>query len=179
MNTLTNNQKVLISALVGFIVGAAAVWVWSVAMTPQQNAQELGQDEEVREETESEGELTSAPGGDAQEESAQVAIDDSDLINVSDQAAGAAVAFSVAFDEPGWVAIHEERDGTLGNVLGAKWLPAGTHEATVKLLRNTVSGQTYHAVLYHDDGDRQFEVSSEARLLDGSKQPIQTAFDAQ
>lgn len=187
MNTLTSNQRVLIAVLVGFIIGAAAIWIWTVSRSvPKGNAVE---DSEV---TGAVGETSTARGDqtllgspekktigktETKPSTGVVSLDNSELIRVLAQTAGTQVTAHVIFDAPGWVAVHEERDGELGNVLGASWLPEGEHDVTVELLRGTLAGQIYHAVLYNDDGDRIFEYKSgDVYLLDGSKQPIQATF---
>lgn len=190
MNTLTSNQKVLISALVGFIIGAAAIWVWTISTgasrgkTAEDTAKEMTASvEEATEgaaDTSTSGETaTVASKETSPAPSAAGSMSNSELISVSAQPAGTQVQVRVSLSSAGWVAVHEEREGGLGNVLGAKWLPEGDHDVTVNLLRATASGQTYHVVLYNDDGDRQFEYKKgDAHMLDGSKQPIQASFKA-
>jgi len=188
MNTLTNNQKVLIAALIGFIIGAGAIWVWTVSNSatrevPQEEQEAaVGNAENEAEETEEGGAAatqTEAGRAPAPAPAPAMRMDNSELVKVTDQKAGGEVVVTATFDAPGWVAIHEDRNGGLGNVLGARWLPAGTHEATVILLRGTTAGATYHAALYNDDGDRQFEYKSgDVNLLDSAKQPVQASFSA-
>lgn len=182
MNMLTNNQKVLIAALVGFIIGAGAIWVWTVSNSATREVPEEESQTDVSEEvkTEEKSPVTTPETTPAQTGgSAPQTLDNSELIKVMGQKAGTEVMVNVTLDAAGWVAIHEDREGSLGNVLGARWVAAGTQDATVMLLRATTAGKTYHAVLYNDDGDRQFEYGIDARLLDGSKQPVQAQFTAQ
>lgn len=184
MNTLTSNQKVLIAALVGFIIGAGAIWVWSVS-TSVPNNQSAGETKRMAASAgDTEVVVTPKSGGSTAKDdgvkAVAVAMDNSELVAVKAQAAGMSVTARATFDAPGWVVVHEEREGTLGNVLGAAWLPEGSNDIVVELLRGTVAGQTYHVVLYNDDGDKQFEYKGgDALLLDGSKQPIQASFKAQ
>ena len=189
MNTLTSNQKVLVSALVGFIIGAAAIWVWTVSTATPQTAMENETDvvasveNATDTETETEVEMPTKTATETVPESPAISparsMSNSDLISVSPQKAGMSVTARVTFEAPGWVAVHEESSGGIGNVLGAKWLPAGEQDVTVDLLRATVAGMTYHVVLYNDDGDRQFDYKKgDANLLDGAKQPIQASFSA-
>jgi hypothetical protein len=178
MNTLTINQKMFIAALVGFIIGATAVWVWSVAPTTQtMSTVEDSMDSSAKEVDVSneavESNSTPAPVP------PRVVSGGTPMVAVVAQSAGQTVAFSALFVEPGWIAIHEDRNGEPGNVLGARWLPAGTHASNVVLLRNTVSGKMYYAVLYADDGDREFQVRGESALVTEDGNPIMVTFEAQ
>lgn len=88
---------------------------------------------------------------------------------VEDQPAGLIVHVRhAAVDEGKWVVIHEDREGILGNVLGAARFVRGTTEGAVELLRATSPGSTYHAVLYADNGDRAFSLSDDTPLSDVS-----------
>lgn len=178
MNTLTINQKMFIAALVGFIIGATAVWVWSVAPTSPQAQSEKNEEATMKADTSSR-----SGSADVQAPSAAVAqkvvTGTTPMIAVVGQPAGSRVAFSTLLNEAGWVVVHEDRAGEPGNILGAQWLPAGTHAGEVTLLRNTETGKTYHVILYADDGDREFEVHGEAKLVVEGGNPISTTFVAQ
>lgn len=88
---------------------------------------------------------------------------------VENQPAGVLVIVQyAAVDEGQWVVIHEDREGTLGNVLGAARFTGGTTEGAVELLRGTSAGSTYHAILYADNGDRAFSLSDDTPLSDAS-----------
>lgn len=89
-------------------------------------------------------------------------------IVVANQPAGDAVVVSLlSLEKSGWIAIHEDRDGALGNILGARRFNEGQYVAeTVKLLRGTVGGATYHAVLHLDDGDSNFNYKTEIPVRD-------------
>jgi hypothetical protein len=92
------------------------------------------------------------------------------------QATVAAVRFET---RAGWVAIHEDREGKPGNILGAAWLPVGEHLATkVDLLRPMEAGKTYYAMLHDDDGDKQFNYKNDLSLPSATGEPIMMAFRA-
>jgi hypothetical protein len=77
---------------------------------------------------------------------------------VSDQPAGTEVLVSgFSFDAPQWVAIYDDRGGKPGWILGAKRFLPGDSSGIVPLLRATVSGETYYAVVHGDDGDLEFD----------------------
>jgi hypothetical protein len=81
-----------------------------------------------------------------------------ETLRLVDQKAGGEVYVAgVALSRPGWVAVREEQGGEGGRILGARWFPEGDHEGSVELLRNTTAGGRYHAYLFLDDGDKEFD----------------------
>lgn len=86
-------------------------------------------------------------------------------IKVADQPAGMEVKVSSLYlPEMGWVGI---RDGD-GRVLGAGRFDAGSFtNVTISLLRATVAGDSYQALLYVDDGDKIFDLQKDI-LITGS-----------
>lgn len=80
-------------------------------------------------------------------------------VMVRDQAAGASVSVaSVETDASTWVVVREDKNGVLGNILGAARIDAGnSSQVVVSLLRPTIVGQTYQVVLFKDDGDKKFD----------------------
>jgi hypothetical protein len=87
---------------------------------------------------------------------------------------------SVKFENrAGWVAIHEDREGKPGNILGATWLPVGENkEVKVGLLRSMEAGKTYYAMLHDDDGDKKFDYKNDLSLPSPTGEPIMAAFRA-
>lgn len=101
-------------------------------------------------------------------------------ILVNDQAAGAAVSIAmVTLASDGWVAIHEDRGGKPGAILGAQRFNAGTKQSgTVELLRPTVAGGVFYAMLHADDGDKMFDVKKDMPLTDPQGSAIMMRFTA-
>lgn len=99
-------------------------------------------------------------------------------VEASDQAAGKFVAVSVVIAENAWVAIHEDRGGQPGNVLGAQFFTAGENSGNVDLLRETAKGNVYYAMLHHDDGDHKFDMAKDVVMKDASGMPIMARFMA-
>lgn len=91
-----------------------------------------------------------------------------------------AIVKSVKFENrAGWVAIHEDREGKPGNILGATWLPVGeSKEVKVELLRSMEAGKTYYAMLHDDDGDKKFNYKNDLSLPSATGEPIMVAFRA-
>jgi len=81
-----------------------------------------------------------------------------ETVSVGDQTAGETVTVaSMKLSAASWVAIV---DG--GRVLGAAWYPSYATKGEVSLLRGTVAGKTYQAVVYVDDGDKKFDMHKDA-----------------
>lgn len=103
----------------------------------------------------------------------------SESLSVADQAAGMVVVIARAsVTEAQWVVVHESRAGRLGNVLGAARFVGGATEGAVELLRGTQAGSTYYAVIYADNGDRQFSLALDTPLTDVSGTPKAVSFRA-
>lgn len=90
---------------------------------------------------------------------------------IVEQPAGNTVVVSMAsLAISGWVAVHESgANGELGNILGARRLDAGNYFGeSIPLLRDTVEGRIYFAVLHEDNGDAEFDYSNEKPVRDTS-----------
>lgn len=87
---------------------------------------------------------------------------------VADQTAGGTVAVaSIDAKEIIWVAVREETDGKLGNILGAQKVFIGDgQQATVELLRPTLAGKAYRVVAYRDVGAPAFNYREDV-LIEG------------
>jgi hypothetical protein len=99
-----------------------------------------------------------------------------ETITVIDQPAGANVIVAdVKLTKPSWVVIRD----TKGWALGAAWFNESRVSATVSLLRNTIAGQTYEAVIYVDDGDKKFTLHGGDMLVASSQgAPVSSTFTA-
>lgn len=100
-------------------------------------------------------------------------------VMVEDQNAGASVAVSkVTLSEAGWVVVRDDTGSGMGNILGAQWLPAGTHNGvSVDLLRKTEVKRNYFVVLHNDDGDKKFDKTKDLPIeIDGK--PVSGVFSA-
>ena len=96
----------------------------------------------------------------------------SDALTVENQRAGSSVVLQKSeFQEAHWVVVRDVNDdGTPGNILGAGWFPAGAHEnMSVPLVRATVGGEHYVAVLFSDsNGDKKFDHKTDQPVKDAS-----------
>jgi hypothetical protein len=86
---------------------------------------------------------------------------------------------SAETDKESWIAIHEDREGKPGNILGAKKIGVGaTQNIEVSLLREMKDGGTYYAMLHAEDGDGSFDYKKDTPLLDSEGNPIMISFVA-
>ena len=100
-----------------------------------------------------------------------------ETVTVADQPAGESVLVANAtLVKPSWVAIK----GTNGWVLGAAWFNGSADAVTIPLVRPTVKGETYQAVIYMDDGDKKFSLhASDTLVTDVNDAPVSSTFKAQ
>jgi hypothetical protein len=97
-----------------------------------------------------------------------------ETITVNDQAAGMnVVVTNVTLIKPSWVAIRDTR----GWILGAAWFAAGAENVSVPLLRGTVAGQTYQAVIYVDNSDKTFDLHTDSIVLASESAPVSATFN--
>ena len=103
-----------------------------------------------------------------------------DSIVISDQFPGNVVYVStVSASKPVWVAIHEDKDGQPGAVMGYAHYDAGTNPGgKITLSKSTVDGKTYYAVMHTDDGDSTFDATKDAPTEDAKGNVIMRVFHA-
>lgn len=164
------SAKVVTALIIGLILGFAAGAFWqgrrNSAPLPSETAATaaaagaVAEAAEEKKETETGAALPNAPKS--------VPETGTGAILVVDQAAGGtAIISQVISADSVWVAVREERSGVPGNILGARKVPAGTSSAViVELLRPTVAGARYFAVLYRDAGDPAFNYREDIFLKD-------------
>ena len=81
--------------------------------------------------------------------------------------------------QPGWVAIHADADGQIGDVIGRVRLEEGTHENVAISIDLRHATPALHAVLHEDDGEvgvPEFPDGDMPLLFNG--QPVVAAFRA-
>jgi len=102
-------------------------------------------------------------------------------LDVENQPAGNTVTLPlVVLNQMGWVVIHEDAGDKQGNALGAALVFAGERSGVlVELLRSTVKGRTYYAMLHNDDGDKVFDLKKDLPIADSTGAVIQMSFVAE
>ncbi|HLP44102.1 MAG TPA: hypothetical protein VK145_02375 [Candidatus Nanoarchaeia archaeon] len=107
-----------------------------------------------------------------------MSVSSDSAILVGDQGAGDVVTVaSVETDAVAWVAIRDNNNGVMGNILGAARIDAGaSNNIVVSLLRSTMPNKSYFVTLYADNGDRMFDHKSDMIMVaDGA--PISQIFN--
>jgi len=158
MNNMDNRREVLIGVMVaGLVIGFIAGWFVFSKNKPVVDTPNTKKDDVSFFDTKDQSSYVSGEAGTTTTK--EHFVDGTGSVAVASQPAGNTVAVShVSFANEGWVAIREDRDGVFGNILGARRFPVGEYDdQTVDLLRATMPGQTYYAVLYKDDGDGVFD----------------------
>lgn len=189
MDEKEKNQKTVVAFIAGLLIGGLLVWVFGAAPesapSDRQNADTNSAQTET-DDTDTEVGTPAQGGGDSSSnstsETPRIVVSGNGSISVSDQAAGVVVELG-EIEYPttdGWIVIHDDVAGELGNALGASRYSTevGLLPATVELLRSTESGSTYHAVLYSENGDRVFDLDDDRPLTTSAGRMIEAVFTA-
>lgn len=101
-------------------------------------------------------------------------------IAVDAQSAGTTVVIrSMSLKNRSWIAIHDDRNGAPGNILGAQRFEANETVGSVSLLRATQAGMRYFAVVHMSDDDMEFEFkTADAPLIGKNGGMVMAAFTA-
>lgn len=177
-NTLTSTTKLVIMFAVGLLIGGLLIWLVVANKDKALNDDALVEDDDTTIGTDDENTpiTPSTPSTNPE----PVAVGGSNAIEAKDQPAGNMVEVNmITLSVTGWVAIHEDRDGGLGNILGAGRFEPGIYLGEIALLRDTVAGGTYYAVLYQDNGDKVFDKATDAPIKNADEKIIQSMFKAQ
>ncbi len=168
MEPSTNNAsgKIITALIIGLLIGFASGVFWKErrqinSASSQAKVEEMASEEEVLKTGELNGVVNTL------ETDISVSVEG---VSVSDQPAGSKVMVSsVKASEPVWVAIREEHNGGLGNILGAqKVFIENQKDITVELLRPTKTGSKYAAVLYREVGSPAFNYREDV-LISGTE----------
>lgn len=166
----TKNTWYLVAGLIiGFIVGALAVDKGIIL----QKSATLNENEDVA--------TTTSDGSVSEVKTSGIVLAGKNALDVTDQPAGQSVIMALTvLNEQGWVAIHEDVSGEPGRILGATLVFAGErNNVVVDLLRKTVKGQTYYAMLHTDDGDKAFDIAKDLPIKDSTGNVIMMKFVAE
>ena len=148
------SQRTVIAFISGLLIGGLLVWVFSGNPEDTKKVEEGGSQETTQEATDSTSE----------EESSSEATNSGSL-KISDQDAGMSVVLSYTTypEGKGWIVVRDYRDGMSGGILGAARYDTviGIKPKTIELLRATVSGGSYEAVFYTDEGAATFNLAED------------------
>jgi hypothetical protein len=167
--TKNTNQLIFGSIILVLVAGGIGYWIGRAGLPAVRSG------EEVREEG------TDQPPVDL----SGAVLTGGNALTVNDQPAGTMVQVaSVTLTETGWVAIHEDKEGQPGKIIGAQRFRVAadrtlTTSGTVTLLEPTVSGKSYHAMLHGDAGADGFSYKEDLPLKDASGNAIVAHFVVQ
>jgi hypothetical protein len=100
-------------------------------------------------------------------------------IVMSDQYPGNVVYLNSAqFANPGWIVIQADNAGTPGKILGETYFDSGINPGKITLSSPMVDGSIYYAVMYSDNGDKKFDVTTDKPLTDANGNIIMKVFHA-
>ncbi len=203
MNGMSETNKVVLSAILGIIIGfgfgrfssdrqspvAGGIGEEATSTTSVSNSEPAstvaGEGQAPSGATESPAQSQAAAVSVITEEvsgnmgSVQQQTSKTSAVSALDQKAGKSVNTVVSLDRKGWVAVHEQTDGKPGKILGAKHFGPATAFFSVPLQRATVAGRTYYVMLHSDDGDiNDFSLTRDLPLLGANAMPIMGMFNA-
>jgi hypothetical protein len=168
--TGNQNMKLVGAFLIGVLVGGFSLWMWTAT-------QDAFSNRDTEKKIVTEDVVTEDKTIIVQELDTEEAQLYNDSIIVRNQASGLIVVVEKAIlEEDGWVVIHEGTVSHIGNALGAIRFDKGEFSGEVELLRATEVGVTYRAVLYRDNGDREFSLDTDFPFLQNGNQPVLTTF---
>ncbi len=178
-NTETSNgkkQNAVIAALVigllaGFFIGRSWGQKYEEKGT-EEKAQIVSNAENVENVSGTKGSVSSKTKTEETEKTTPVSFGNATgAVTVADQTAGMSVVVSkVTLSEGAWVVVREDTGGAMGNILGARWLPAGmANDVSVELLRGTEAKKNYFVALYADNGDKKFDKATDLPIATGGK----------
>ncbi len=158
MKNISNNK--IVWGVVGLIVGLVIGWfIGSSGPSTSADSKEI-----INDDSQEELELSATVDrnekiSDALFTNSSLSQESDSAILVNDQGAGSVVTVaSVETDASVWVVVREDKDGVVGNILGASRVDSGaSNNIVVNLLRPTIAGQTYRIVLFRDNGDSLFD----------------------
>ena len=111
-------------------------------------------------------------------ETAEGGVPDNRVI-VSDYSPGDTLSVAVVrLAQPGFVVVHEDNEGTPGEVIGVSALLTSgeRNDVSVSLDREIKEGEAVHVMLHGDDGDEEFSLDSDNPLTDDEGTVVAESF---
>jgi hypothetical protein len=176
------SKKTVVAFVIGLLIGGLLVWLFSGSLGSSKKETALNESGSIDAAIE-QGLNEVSRDEEASSTGAKTATDKHDFsFSINDQPAGMTVSLgNVKYPtDEGWIAVHEEIGGELGNVLGASRYDTnvGLLPKTVELLRSTIKGKTYHVVYYSESGDRMFDRKEDKPLTKEGGGLIEATFVA-
>jgi len=176
---LTRTQKIIIGFISGFLLGLGLIWGWNNYSS--RTTLDIPTTTTTPESTIETANSTTTSGLIGEQLDEQKGLEDTmsnEYIAVEKQHAGTVVVVKKCnLTVPGWVVVHEEKNGIITNALGAIRRDPGTcTNTTIPLLRATEAGKRYWVVLYADSGDRLFNLREDFPIRTATGDPIMSPF---
>jgi hypothetical protein len=173
-----NTATIVISGLIGLIVGIALTWGFMQEDTrTSDRIKDTDNATTTVTDSEDNGTSTTANTTNTANNGSQASVNTN--LEVSDQAAGMSVMVKATVSAPTWVVVTEDVSGQTGRILGARLYFPGSPEGKIELLRGTTKGQTYHAVIYTDNGDKKFDLKVDAPARTSTGGLLEETFKAE
>jgi len=173
------NKKTVSSFIAGLIVGGLLVYVFAM---PSNDASKVVKDSSTDAQSEIDNSLNDSESEELNTRDTASASDSSsstmsEKITLSEGDASVVVADQVASNKvvledvtfptkTGWIGVRDYVNSQLTGLLGvARWSQAeGLYPTEVPLLRDMEAGHTYAIVFYSDNGDKEFNLSTDAQM---------------
>jgi hypothetical protein len=176
-------QQLVLMLIIGVLIGTTAVMVWKLDNAP---ATEIDADRISQSTPNGEGDAkdtgdairATTTGSVISQASAwplppEIPANTRVGLTVADQEAGTVVNVSgLVIAGKKWIGVYDDRSGAPGWIMGATRVHEGDTVAKVELLRTTVAGNTYYAVILNDDGDEVFNRLSDLPPLTSDRVTI-------
>lgn len=156
-----DNQKTIVSFVVGLLIGGLLVWAFSGP---------TDSDQEKAEKVTGDNNAAMEEGDAAMEEKAaspKLSVGSGEIV-IKDQPASMTVVVEKA-EYPvseGWIGIRTFENDELSNILGVNRFSEsqGLIPENIELVTPTISGKTYAVVVYEEDGDFDFSLAGDKQL---------------
>jgi hypothetical protein len=169
------SQKTVVSFITGLLIGGLLVWIFS--STPEEEKQlekktEKTDTEQTTKKEDVKSDTTAKTEGakTGQVEMKKIEVGEGKL-TVPEQDAGASIVLGEVKlpTKSGWIVVRDDVNGVPGNILGAARYNAdeGLMPTMVELIRSTVSGKSYQAMFYTEEGTVGFALG-EDKPIDGT-----------
>ncbi len=163
-----DNQKTIVSFIVGLLIGGLLVWAFSGDANgkptdkSKEDTKEESKDATKTEDTKTDDTKVTTPAA------ATLPVGDAAVSVGSQIGAGPSVAIDSATfpTKEGWVGVRDYSDGKLGGLLGVARFSAeqGLVPKEIPLMRATTAGKQYAIVFYSESGDRKFSLADDVQM---------------
>jgi len=172
---MSDSNKLVLTVVIGILVGLVLGRLLWYGKVPSSDVDSYGTTTSSSEDIDATADVTTTT---TSKLDTDTSISSTDSVAVARQTAGDSVLVSVVAKETVWVMVRDNKNGSFGNILGAKHFGPGSATVAVPLQRETEAGNSYYVVLApYNNGVLPLAVS--AHLVDASGKVIARTFDAE